>query len=84
MNDNKQSKGLSTLSEQLSGIFDHMGYIDDTFKRIEAYAKKKYSDIEREINPDDNRDVSRELQYHMANFLRNLAGDFKKKNRFDD
>ncbi|NCO03594.1 MAG: hypothetical protein GW903_05335 [Alphaproteobacteria bacterium] len=84
MNDNKKSKSLSTLSEQLSGIFDHMDYIDGSFKRIEAYAKKKHSDIEREINPDKNCDVSRELQYHTANFLRNIANDFEKKNRLND
>lgn len=84
MNDNKKSKSLSALSEQLSEIFDHMDYINSSFSRIEAYAKKKFDEMEKEINPNNDCDVSRELQHHMANFLRNLANDFeKKKSLFD-
>lgn len=84
MNDNKKTKSLSALSEQLSEIFDHMDYINSNFNRIEAYAKKKFDEIEKEINPNNDRDVSRELQHHMTNFLRNLANDFEKKNSLFD
>ena len=80
MNDNKKPKSLSALSEQLSDIFDHMDYINYSLSRIEAYAKEKFDEIEKEINPNNDRDVSRELQHHMAHFLRNLADDFEKKN----
>lgn len=84
MNDNNKQKNFSTLSEQLSGIFDHMELINTSFKRIEAYVEQQYKNIEKEINPDSNCDISKELQYHMAHFLRNLASDFEKKNRFFD
>ena len=84
MNDNQKPKSLSALSEQLSGIFDHMGYINSNFNRIEAYAKKKFDEIEKEINPNNDHDVSRELQHHMAHFLRNFSSDFEKKNSFFD
>lgn len=84
MNDNKNPKDLSALSQKLSEIFDHMDYINSSFNRVEAYVKKKFEEVEREINPDNNHDVSRELQYHMANFLRNLASYFEKKNRLFD
>lgn len=79
MSDNKKPKNLSALSEQLSEIFDHMDYIDSTLSRIEAYAKTKYRDLEKEINPDSNRDVSRELQYHIAASLRCLAKTYEGK-----
>ena len=84
MNDNQKPKNLSALSEQLSEIFDHMDYIDSSFSRIEAYAKKKFDEIEKEINPNNDRDVSRELQHHMAHFLRNLAKDYETKNHLLD
>ena len=80
MNDNQKPKSLLALSKQLSEIFDHMDYINSSFSRIEAYAKNKFSEIEKEINPHHDRDVSRELQHHMAHFLRNLASEFEKKN----
>lgn len=84
MNNNQEPKSLSALSEQLSEIFDHMDYTDSSFSRIEAYAKKKFDGIEKEINPNNDRDVSRELQHHMVNFLRNLAKGYEAKNRFFD
>jgi len=84
MNDNQKPKSLSALSEQLSEIFDHMDYMNSSFSRIEAYAKKKFDGIEKEINPNNDRDVSRELQHHMANFLRNLAKDYETKNHLFD
>lgn len=79
MNDNQKPEGLLALSEQLSEIFDHMDYINSSFSRIEFYAKRKFEGIEKEINPNKDRDVSRELQHHMAHFLRNLASEFEKK-----
>ncbi len=79
MNDNQKPKSFSALSEQLSEIFDHMDYIDSSFNRIEAYAGKKYQEIEKKINPDQNCDISKELQYHMANFLSNLAKNYETK-----
>lgn len=84
MNDNQKPKNLSSLSEQLSEIFDHMDYIDSSFSRIEAYAKKKFEEIEKETNPNSDHDVSRELQHHMTNFLRNLTKDYETKNRLLD
>ena len=84
MKDNQKSKNLSALSEQLSEIFDHMDYINSSFSRIEAYAKKKFDEIEKEINPKNDRDVSRELQHHTVHFLRNLADDLEKKNSLFD
>lgn len=84
MNDKQKPKSLLALSEQLSEVFDHMNYINSSFSRIGAYSKKKFDEIEKEINPNNDRDVSRELQYHMAHFLRNLANDFEKKSRFFD
>jgi hypothetical protein len=59
MNDNQKPKNLSALSEQLSEIFDHMDYIDSSFSRIESYAKKKFDEIEKEINLNNDHDISR-------------------------
>ena len=84
MNNSQKPKNLLALSEQLSKIYDHTDYINSSFGRIEAYAKKKFDEIAKEINPNNDRDVSRELQHHMAHFLRNIANDFEKKNSLFD
>ena len=79
MNDNQKPKSLSALSEQLSEIFDRMDYINSSFSSIETYTKKKFNQIEKEINPNNDRDISRELHYHMENFLRNIAKNYEAK-----
>lgn len=81
MNDNQNPKNITALSDQLSEIFDHMDYINSSFCRIESYAHKKFDAVQKEINHDNNHDVSRELEYHMANFLRRLADDFENKTK---
>lgn len=82
MNDNNTPKKFDSLSEQLSDIFENMDQINATFKKIESYVEQKYKDIERDINPENNRDISKELQYHTAKFLHSLANDFEKKKLF--
>lgn len=84
MNNNKSPKSYASLSQQLSSIFDHIDDINSSLSRIEAYARRKYEEIEKEINPDSNDDVSKELRYHMAHFLHNLAKDYETKNRLFD
>ncbi len=84
MNDNNLPKKYASLSQQLSGIFDHMDEINMSFKKIEAFIDQGYKNIEQSINPEKSRDVSKELQYHMENFLRKLAKDYETKNKFLD
>lgn len=84
MNDKNTPKSYSSLSQQLNGIFDHMDEINTSFKKIEAFIEQEYKNIEQSINPEKSRDVSKELEYHTANFLRNLAKDYETKNRLFD
>lgn len=84
MNDNQNPKSFSALSEQLSEIFDHTDYINSSFFRIESYAKKKFDEIEKKINPNSDHDVSRELQHHMENFLNNFAKEYEIKSNLSN
>ena len=79
MNDNKLPRSQASLSQQLSNIFDHMDEINSSFKKIEAVIKKEYNSIETNINPENSRDVSKELQYYMIDFLKNIVKEFENK-----
>lgn len=84
MNDSKLPKNYASLSQQLSGIFERMDEINMSFEKIEACIEQEYKNIEQSINPEKSRDVSKELQYYMANFLHTLAKDYETKNRLFD
>lgn len=68
MNDNQTPK--KSLSKQLNEVFEHMEEIDISFKKIEVYIEQEYGRIERSINPEQNNDISKELKYYLANFLK--------------
>lgn len=80
MNDNNTPKKYTSLSRQLSGIFDHMDEINTSFKKIEIFIEQEYKNFEKAINPEKSSDVSKELEYYMVKFLRNLAKDYERKN----
>lgn len=78
MNDNKKSKNFSTLSEQLSELYDHTGEIEAIFKKIEDQINVEYQSLEESINPHKSRDISKELNFYMIRCLKDIIKGFEE------
>lgn len=83
MNDNLPKK-YTSLSQELAEIFEHMDEINQAFSKIEAFVEQEYKNIETSINSEKSSDVSKELQYYMADFLKSLLKSFENKSRLFD
>lgn len=71
--------GSIKISQKLAEIFDNMEYINNCHKNISEVVKEQFELIQRELNPDNNAEIDRELRFHTAAFLRDLGNEYEKK-----
>lgn len=70
MNDNINTNSLSL---KLGEVFEHMDMINESCQTIDAFVNKEYERLQILINPDNDADISKEIQFYIANFLQKKA-----------
>lgn len=78
MNDNKKSKKFSTLSEQLTELYNHTDEIENVFKKIEDQINVEYQSLVKSVNSHNSRDISKELNFYMTRCLKDIIKRFEE------
>ena len=67
------------LSENLSNVFDHMDEANPSYIKIKKVIKTEYLKIQQKLNPENDEDISKELQHHFYDFVLNTLKSLKNK-----
>lgn len=60
------------ISEKLSATFDSMDEINSAYLRMEAIIIQEHNAIQDKLNPDNDEEVSREINHYLSGCINNL------------
>jgi len=65
------------LSKQLSAVLDQMDAMKPSYIKIKKAIEAEYQNIQHQLNPENNTDITKELNHHFCDFIQNLLRQYR-------
>ncbi len=65
------------LSKQLSAVLDQMDDMKPSYIKIKKVIEAEYQNIQHQLNPENNTDITKELNHHFCDFIQNLLRQYR-------
>ena len=65
------------LSKQLSAVLDQMDDMKPSYIKIKKAIEAEYQNIQHQLNPENNTDITKELNHHFCDFIQNLLRQYR-------
>ena len=66
---NELSKPNLPISKRLEQVIGQLDGLNEQYDKIGCFIKLKYAEIEAQLNPENDADLSREIKHHFESYI---------------